>query len=399
VSILGLVLREIGRRKAGFVLACGAVALAAAGVVFTQTLSTAFNDALRRITLQMGRNIAVVPAGADAAALTSGESGSLTMDEAVVHRLSVSDVPAEHYMGKLQVRLTPEQGGPGILTGITADVGSVGRAKGSAKSPMGFEVKPGECILGAGTAARLGDKGKPGAKLTLLGREFTVAAVPGKGGAKPKPCVAPAGPVDDLRIFVNIKDAQEMLGVPGRIHAVDALGCVCPIGGSANYLTDIEKRIEKTVAGTHAVTYMSIALARQTARQGAELTQKLTVGALGLLALLVVAFYLFADVRERREELGMYLAVGFSPGRLAGMFLAKLVIVAAIGAALGFAVGTFGALKIDPARMGMVGIRPAVDWMTAVWAAAGALSISALAGLLPILSAARTDPADVLRVR
>jgi len=399
LNTFGLVLREIGRRKAGFTLACGAVALAAAGVVFTQTLSTAFNDALRRITMQMGRNIAVVPTGADAAALASGESGSLTMDVAQVEKLAASNVPAEHYMGKLQVRLTAEQGGPGILTGITADVGSVGRAKGSPKSPMGFEVKPGECVLGAAAAERLGEKGKPGARLTLMGREFCVAAVPGKGGGKPRDCVPPVGPVDDLRIFVNIADAQALLGAPGKIHTIDALGCVCPIGGSANYLKDIEKQIEKTLPGTRAVTYVSIASARLTARQGAELTQQLTVGALGLLALLVVAFYLLADVRERRAELGMFLAVGFSPGRLAALFLMKLLLVAVIGAALGFAVGTVGALEIDPSRMGLVGIRPAVDWMTAVWAAAGALGISALAGLLPIISAAMTDPADVLRVR
>ena len=397
MNLFSLVTKEILRRKAGFALACGAVALAVAGVVFTQTLSTAFNDALRRITMNMGRNIAVVPAGADAAALASGESGALTMDESLVRKLAASDVPAEHYMGKLQVHLTAEQGGPAIITGISADLGSVGRAKGSAKSPMGFEVQPGQCVLGSAAAERLGERGRPGTKLILMGREFTVAAVPGRGGAKAKDFVPSAGPVEDLRIFVNIGDAQELLGLPGRIHAIDALGCVCPIGGSANYLTDIEKQIEKTLPGTRAVTYVSIASARLTARQGAELTQQLTVGALGLLALLVVAFYLFADVRERREELGMYLAVGFSPGRLAGMFLAKLLVVAAVGAALGFAIGTVGALRIDPSRLGMVGIRPAVDWTTAGWAAAGALAISALAGVLPILSAARTDPADVLR--
>ena len=80
----GLVVKEIARRKAGFVLACLAVALATAGVVFTQTLSSAFEEALRRITKDMGRNIAVVPAGADATALSAGESGTLLMDEALV---------------------------------------------------------------------------------------------------------------------------------------------------------------------------------------------------------------------------------------------------------------------------------------------------------------------------
>ena len=398
MSLLGIVLREIARRKLGFLLACGAVALAAAGVVFTQTLSAAFEDALRRITLKMGRNIAVVPAGADPAALWAGETGAADMDEALVGKLAASDVPAEHYLGKLQVRLTPEQGGPGVLTGIMGDVGAVGRGKGQ-KSPMGFEVKRGQCVLGAAVAERLGDQGKSGARLTLMGRPFTVAAVPakeaGKGAAQD--ALKPAGPIEDLRIFINIADAQELLGKPGKIHAIDALGCVCPIDGTVNPLKKIEGQIEKTLPGTRAATYVSIANARMIARQGAELTHNLTVGALAVLALLVVGFYLYSDVRERREELGMFLAVGFSPARLAGMFAAKLFLVAGIGALVGYAAGTVGAMRIDPMRMNLVGLNPQPSLAAALWAAAGALVISALAGVLPVLSAARTDPADVLR--
>jgi len=399
VSLLGIVLREIARRKLGFLLACGAVALAAAGVVFTQTLSAAFEDALRRITLKMGRNIAVVPAGADPAALWAGETGTADMDEALVKKLADSDVPAEHYLGKLQVRLTAEQGGPGVLTGIMGDVGAVGRGKGQ-KSPMGFEVRRGECVLGAAVAGRLGAQGRPGATLALMGRPFKVAAVPAKkedGKGQDQDALKPAGPIEDLRIFINIADAQELLGKPGKIHAIDALGCVCPIDGTVNPLKKIETQIEKTVPGTRAATYVSIANARMIARQGAELTHNLTVGALAVLALLVVGFYLYSDVRERREELGMFLAVGFSPARLAGMFAAKLLLVASIGALVGYAAGTLGAMKIDPLRMNLVGLHPQASLGAALWAATGALVISALAGVLPVLSAARTDPADVLR--
>jgi putative ABC transport system permease protein len=397
VSLLGLVLKEIARRKAGFALACLAVTVAAAGVVYTETLSGAFEDALRRITKDMDRNISVVPAGADAAAFWAGESGTQLMDESLVAKIAATEVPAEHYLGKIQLRLSAEEGGPAILTGITGDVGAVGRGKGLKKAPMGFEVARGQCVLGAAVAERLGEKVRPGAKLSLKGREFTVTAVPGKAGAKPGAAVASRGPIDDLRIFVNIADAQELLGASGKIHAIDALGCVCPIGGSANYLTEIERQIEKTLPGTKASTYANIARARLLARQGAERTGQLTVGALAVLALLVIFFYLYSDVRERREELGMFLAVGFSPGRLAVMYLAKVVLIALVGAALGFAAGSVGAMEIDSAKLGMVGIKPQVNWLTAAWAVGGALVISVLASVLPVLSAARTDPADVLR--
>ena len=248
-------------------------------------------------------------------------------------------------------------------------------------------------------AERLGEKGKPGGKLTILGREFEIGRVPGKQDGKDVffDAVKPVAPIEDLRVFIDIKDAQELLKKPGQIHAIDALGCVCPIGTGPSYLGTIARGIEKVLPGTKAYTYRAKADARLRARQGAERTSQLTVWALAVLALLVVGFYLFNDVRERREELGMLLAVGFSPGRLAGMFLAKVLLVAFIGAALGFAAGTFGALTIDSATIATVGIRPQIDWLSAAWAAGGALVIAVLAGILPVLSAAMTDPADVLR--
>ncbi|MHC4916241.1 MAG: ABC transporter permease [Planctomycetota bacterium] len=389
MNIISLILKEIARRKIGFLLACCAVAFAAAGVVFTETVSRAFVDAMRRVTKKMGTNILVLPSGVDPNAFWAGETGTKLMDESLVTTLGNSKINADHYIGKLQQKVSVD-GHRAVLTGAMAEVGNVGKKK-PWKKPLMAEVPSGHCVLGAMIAERLAEKGKVGAEISVGDRTFKVKKV-----------FKPRGPVEDVRIFINIRDAQEMLGCGPKIHAVDALGCLCAIDEyGAKIFTDIEQDIEGTLRDEQTVTattYISIAATRLETRLGAGLTRWLTVAVLSALAVLVVAFYMLSDVRARRDELGMFLAVGFGPGRLVTMFLAKLVLIAVVGAVVGFAVGTLGATRlVDPEIYAKVAIRPKPIWMLSVWSVTGALGVSLLAGVLPTMLAACTDPAEVLR--
>jgi putative ABC transport system permease protein len=389
VNLISLIFKEIVRRKTGFLLACFAVTFATAGVVFTETVSTAFVDAMRRVTKKMGTNILVLPSGVDPNAFWSGDTGTRLMDESLVKKLGESKINADHYIGKLQQKVAID-GHRAVLTGAMAEVGNVGKMK-PWKKPLMALVPRGECVLGNVIAERLGAQGKVGARLKIQGKSFTVKKV-----------FKHRDPVEDVRIFINIRDAQEMMGVGRKIHAIDALGCLCAIDDyGAKIFTDIEQDIETALRKQQTVTattYLSIAAARLETRLGADLTRWLTVGVLSALAVLVIGFYMLGDIRARREELGMFLAVGFGPGRLITMFLAKLVLIAALGAAIGFAVGSLGATKlVDPELYAKVAIRPKVIWRLFVWSVVGSLLVSLLAGIVPTLLAARTDPAEVLR--
>ncbi len=388
MSIFSLILKEISRRKAGFALVCGAVALAAAGVVFAVTVNRAYEDATRRNTLLTGPNLLVLPQQADAVAFWRGESGTLEMDEGLVKKLAASNVSADHYVGKLQMR-TKINGKEILLTGVMREIGAVGKKK---KKPMGWDVLPDECYLGWYAAKRLGDAARVDATLNIMGRKFRVARL-----------LESTSFVEDERVFVNLKDAQEMLGKSGRIHAMDAIGCLCPIDEfGKHYLSDIERAIEKSLnegsgAAVEAYTCRSMAEVRVNTRIGGKIVGIMTASGLMVMAVLVMLFYMLGDVRARREELGMFLAVGFGPGKLVAMFLTKLVLVALVGAVLGFAVGSAGAKYIDPGYYAKVNIKPRILWDTAVWAIVGALAVSLVAGIIPTLLAVRTDPAEVLR--
>jgi putative ABC transport system permease protein len=113
----------------------------------------------------------------------------------------------------------------------------------------------------------------------------------------------------------------------------------------------------------------------------------LIVGGIGVMNIMLVS------VTERTREIGIRLAVGAQPGDILAQFLVEALTLAAIGGAIGVAVGV-GAAQFLAGRFGWsVMIRPDI--------VALALLVSALVGVLfglyPARKAARLDPIDALR--
>jgi putative ABC transport system permease protein len=385
MTVLELVYKELLRRKGGFLLACSAVALAGAGVVFTQTFNTGVTDAMRRITKSLGTNVLILPVETDVGSFWQGYAGAGEMPESYVQKIARSKVAAEHFIGKLQKRI--ELGGrSAVLCGISGEVGRVGMMKKS--MPSAYRPREEECYLGSSLAQRL--DAAVGQQVEVEGRSFRVGRV-----------LKPVAPVEDITVFVNLHVAQEMMGKPGIISGMEALGCLCAIPeiGDTRYITDVEMQIRNALPGTQVASYLRIARARLAARHATGLAGRMTVWTLAALALFVIAFYLYGDVRDRHAEIGMFMAMGVRPRRVALIFLTKLAVIAVIGGAVGFALGSFAAIKIGPSAMGLIAIRPKVVWSTAMWSVAGALVLALLAGFLPTLMATRTDPAEVLGSR
>lgn len=102
---------------------------------------------------------------------------------------------------------------------------------------------------------------------------------------------------------------------------------------------------------------------------------------------------MLTSVLERRREIGLRLAIGASPQRIAGQFLAETALLAVIGAALGLLLGHAIAYAVA-----WLAQWPHVAAWGAIPAAAGmSLAVAFGAGLYPALRAARLDPAQALR--
>jgi len=118
---------------------------------------------------------------------------------------------------------------------------------------------------------------------------------------------------------------------------------------------------------------------------------------LGAVALLVggigIANVMVIGVLERRGEIGLRRALGAARGHVAAQFLAESLVLAALGGAIGVALGTASTVAVAQQRQWTVLI-PA----TSLWGGfAVAIVVGAIAGLYPAMRAARLAPTDALR--
>ena len=114
----------------------------------------------------------------------------------------------------------------------------------------------------------------------------------------------------------------------------------------------------------------------------------LSVGGVGILTILLIT------VSERKREIGLLCALGFTPKQIRGLFLTEAIALALVGAALGLAVV---GLAIILGRLFTPGIPLSLDWLTVVVALFIAAIIGWLSGVKPASSAAKLKPIDALR--
>ncbi|WP_336362368.1 ABC transporter permease [Halalkalicoccus salilacus] len=113
----------------------------------------------------------------------------------------------------------------------------------------------------------------------------------------------------------------------------------------------------------------------------------LLVGSIGIANVMLVS------VTERTREIGIMKTVGARNRDVLGLFLVEAIVLGAIGAIVGTAVG-FGAGYLAATLLELPFVAP-LEW-AAVAVVVGPL-VGALSGLYPAWNAARTDPIEALR--
>jgi len=106
-----------------------------------------------------------------------------------------------------------------------------------------------------------------------------------------------------------------------------------------------------------------------------------------------------ASVIERRRDIGILKAIGWTNGTIVSQILAESVIQSMAGGIFG-CVGAAAIIFFIPVK-DIIGIQAQIDFFAAGWAVlAGllaALSAGVLAGILPAYNASRQNPAEILR--
>ena len=106
-----------------------------------------------------------------------------------------------------------------------------------------------------------------------------------------------------------------------------------------------------------------------------------------------IANYMFANVQERRKEIGTLVAIGMSPRQVLSIFYGKALILGVVGGVFGYAFGTGLAVWLGPriARMPVLPIPALLGWALVI-----SVVLTLLATAVPARKAAGLDPATIL---
>jgi len=377
VSILRLLLREIQHAKLNFLLGLVSVVLAVALVVAILTMCEASQRETERLMRDLGFNLLIVGKHTDMADFWSRDYAVEEMPEEYVHRLADSRiVTIRHLVGRLQQKVD-WRGREVLLTGLLAEVPQPQMSK---KPPMGLSIPRGTVYVGFALAHGLGLK--VGDTIELGGRQFVVGR-----------CLEEKGSKDDIRVYGHLHDVQAVLGCPGRINEIEALGCLC----QEPRLSPIRQDVAAVLPDTQVTEIRSIAVARAETRRMVEKYASVLIPAVLLVSAIWVGLLALSNVRERRGEIGVLRAIGVGSRVIAVLFLGRAMLLGLVGAAFGFGLGTWLALHVGPQVFPLTAGKLAATPQLLLWALVGAPLLCAVAAYLPSLIAVLQDPAVILR--
>lgn len=368
----------------------------------TEVRVAALQNDYRKIMKQMGFNVLILPKEQDLSDFYSESFATADMPEDYVKKLASSSiVTIRHLLPSLQAKITLKKyKRKVILMGIQAEVPIAGTDK---KKDILQAVKPGTVVIGNEVHVSTGlSKGQT---ISILRREFTIADVHNERGNK-----------DDITIWMNLKEAQELLKKPGRISAIHALECMCAWADIDKVRSEINKILPNTRIIEHANKALTRAAGRKRAAVEAELAIKAVatnrlrlreqreVFAARLIPVVIVAAGLwlslltFSNVSGRQYEIALLRSLGLSVTGIMRIFLLKALALGIAGAI----VGSFGGILVglmDFIRMRTMTVELFMlffDWSVVLGTILAASGLSVLAAWAPVLHGCRKDPAVLL---
>jgi putative ABC transport system permease protein len=398
-SLIG---KEMWERPGPMITAGLAILLGVTALVAVHTMTVHSEKAVARELDSLGANVLILPKGVTLQDYYSADLHGETMPEELVTRLTLSNLEGVD-------NLSPKLCVPAALAGRNVTLtGILPRSEFQAKAAWqgaGIFARPIGCgsvdvptntpadphtlvrkrvietlgydevLVGSDVASRCGLA--EGDTLRLLGEKFTVLAV-----------LPATGTVDDGRVFAHLHTVQDLSGKGEVLNVIEVVGCCKQIAAG------LVEKLSETLPETRVVTIAQVIKTQQNVN---DLMGKLTFLFLGFLLVIGgagTATAMYANVRERRREIGTLMALGATPGLVLRLFVGKAVVLGLAGGVGGYLLGSGLAGWFGPQWVG-VPVRPIP--ILALVSAVLALAVALLATCLPARSAARLDPCLCLR--
>lgn len=383
MRLTDIAVKNLLRRKAktGFIMAglVVGVAVMVAVIGFVQTMTTAINHKMERF----GANILVLPK-TEALQLSYGgmDLGGVAVDMQPIRQTdlgrlgTIKNAANIAAIGPTLLGVVSANGRNVLLAGIAIDRVNVlkpwWRLSGSRPGADGV-------IAGARTATVLNLA--IGDHVAINGQPVPLTGI-----------LAPTGSQDDHLLFTDLAVAQRILDRPGQISMAEvaALCNACPI-----------EEMVRQIAG--ALPDARVTAIQQVVRGRMETLNRFGTFSLGMSAVvilvgsLVVLTTMMSSVRERKEEIGIFRAIGFRKSHVMTIIFSEAAFIAGPAGLIGYLTGT--AATFLAVRFFTDAAHPPLGFDPLLLG--GAILVSVVVGLsasvYPAIMAARLDPNTALR--
>ncbi len=417
-----MILKEVFHSKAGVLSTLVALTVSVAVIVSVRTITVSARDEISDQMHTLGANMIILPKIAPLPGYYTADFGDEVIPENYIHRLTSSELAEKihHVIPKLsssyeihgekliltgvlpkrehQARPKWRSGGLNLfmsekdgdkeahkkekeeaphqhqVPSMTPELSLEASRKSRERTSL-EDIEKGEVFLG-NESSRLLEKSK-GDRLSIGPYDFEVVKV-----------LEEIGSVDDLRVFVHLHQAQEMLGKGRVINAIELIGCGCK-----QDMLLLAGNIEKLLPGVKTRTITQIA---RTQAGTVRLIERFTF--VILFVVLVVGWGLISNtmasnVLERHREIGVLMAIGASSRFIFLVFIKKAVALGFFGGLLGFFIGTMTATWIGP-KLFDLNIEPRGEML--IWALLGTMILTVVFSWIPSVHATKSDPAALL---
>ncbi len=400
-----LVWREMFERKNQLATSFIAILLGIAVVVSIKNITFFSEKAVARELDALGANILVLPKSASIQDYYSADMQDAELPEEYVTRLVLSDLegldnlspklsmPVElrgrkftltGILPKSEFQAKAMWGGAGIFgrpaegCGEVADVPDAfkpAEKETLVRNRVIDDLGDDEVLVGADVVSLLGVQEKD--TLELLGKQFTVIAT-----------LPQTGTVDDSRVFAHLHTVQDLAGKEPVINAIEIVGCCNEISAG---LVD---KINKLLPEAKVVTVKQVVETQVNTNQMMSRLSMIFIGIIVLVGGASIANYMYANVFERRREIGTLMALGAGSSLILKMFLMKALLLGLAGGVGGYILGTVLALVLGP-RIAGIPVLPMP--VLVLWAVGISVVVSLAASCLPARNAARLDPCATIQ--
>jgi putative ABC transport system permease protein len=399
MTISKLVFIELWKRKSQLITGLLAITLGIAVIVAIQSVSIVSEQNVARNLDNLGANILVLPQGASIDNYYTSDIDAPTLPMDYVERILTSTITGVDNMSPKLTRRVKVSGQSVVLTGILPKSEIASKPLWQSSGLLGAELKTAcapnqsttkshgledeklkrkaidtlnttDCIAGSQVAKLL--KLHPGGSVDIMGKDFKVIKI-----------LPETGTVDDDRIFANLKDVQTLLGIENQVSAIEIMGCCNAISeGLLGKLRNILPDTRVTTIGQIVSTQI----------ETNQLMKKVT-----LVMLIIIFFvggisignYIWANVNERKREIGILRMMGAGRSTIYRMFLLKALILGIAGGILGYFLGTLSGVILGPYFAGIL-VKPVYIYL--LWSIFLSVAISLAGSLLPTYLAAKFDP-------